>query len=417
MQNKTSNSRIADYKMDSKDTPDPSNPKTADLSALKINRQREEKIKRRRWPKVIPWILIPAILVIGYFILMNQLKQGKTVDSTTVRLVKGASAKATLSASGYIVAQRSSAVASKATGRVVYLAVGEGDVVTKGQLIARIESEDVEAALLLSEANLKYSIADSIDAASQYNRNLKLREAGTITEEALETYETMLMRAIATVEARRASVKSAQISIDNTYITAPFDGTVITKIAEIGDIVAPFASSASSAGAVVVLADMSSLEVEADVAESNIQKVKVNQPCEISLDAYPEVRYTGHVQNIIPTANRASATIMTRIVFDKLDSLLIPEMSARVYFMDPENQDLSVEEPSYIGVSQNAIVSEDDNSYVFLIEDEIVEKRKIEIGKTIGKTVEVLDGLEPGDEVVLTPSSSIKDGDKVKISE
>ena len=113
MENKTSNSRIADYKMDSKDTQENSNPKTADLSALKINRQREEKIKRRRWPKVIPWILIPAILVVGYFILMNKLKAGATVDTTKVRLIKGASAQATLSASGYVVAQRSSAVASK----------------------------------------------------------------------------------------------------------------------------------------------------------------------------------------------------------------------------------------------------------------------------------------------------------------
>ena len=300
---------------------------------------------------------------------------------------------------------------------MVYLAVGEGDKVIKGQLIARIESDDVEASLQLAEANLKYAIADSIDAATQYNRNLRLREAGTITEETLETYETMVLRAIATVEARRASLKTAQINIDNTNITAPFDGTVITKIAEIGDIVAPFASSASSAGAVVVLADMSSLEVEADVSESNIQKVKIDQPCEIVLDAYPDVRYTGRVQNIIPTANRASATIMTRISFDKLDSLLIPEMSARVYFMDPENKEITVEEPSFIGVSQNAVLTEDDHSYVFVVDGEYVKKHKIETGKSVGNTVEVLDGLEPGDEVVLTPPSTLHDGDKIKVNE
>ena len=417
MQNKTSNSRIADHIMESKDSRENSNPKTADLSALKINRQQEERIKRRKWPKYIPWILIPAILVVGYFILLNKLKTGATVDTTKVRLVKGASAQATLSASGYVVAQRSSAIASKATGRVVYLAVGEGDEVKEGQLIARIESDDVRANLQMSQANLKYAVADSIDAASQYNRNLKLREAGTITEEVMETYETMLLKAIATVEARRASLRTAQIDVDNTNITAPFDGTVITKIAEIGDIVAPFASSASSAGAVVVLADMSSLEVEADVSESNIQKVKIDQPCEIVLDAYPDVRYTGKVQNIIPTANRASATIMTRIAFDKLDSLLIPEMSARVYFMDPENREITVDEPSYTGVSQNAVVKQDDNSYVFLVNGEYVEKRKIETGKTVGNTIEILSGLEAGDEVVLTPPSTLKDGDKIKVNE
>jgi len=226
-----------------------------------------------------------------------------------------------------------------------------------------------------------------------------------------------LNKAIATVSARQAQVLSAQINVDNTNITAPFTGKVITKIAEIGDIVAPMASSASSRGAVVVLADMGSLEVEADVSEANIQKVKINQPCEITLDAYSEVRYSGFVKNIVPTARRASATIMTRIAFNELDSLIYPEMSARVYFMSPDEQPIEAEEPSFIGVSKTAVLEEDDQNYVFLIKGDFVERRDVKIGKTVNRTVEILEGIEDGDEVVLTPPGSLKDGDKIRISD
>ncbi len=417
MSRETTHSRIKDYRMDEKENNRSSNPETADLSALKINRLKEEKIKRRRWPKFIPWILIVAMLVVGYFIVLDRIKQGKPVDTTTVRLVKGASAQATLSASGYVVAQRQSAVASKGTGRLEYLAVEEGDRVESGDVIARIENDDVRANLDLARANLQYAIADSAEAAAKYELNLKLFEAGSITEEALLTYKARKDMAAATVAARRAQVRSAEINLENTFITAPFTGKVITKMAEIGDIVAPMASSASSRGAVVVLADMSSLEVEADVSEANIQKVNVGQPCEIVLDAYPEVRYRGSVKNIVPTADRASATIMTRIAFNQLDSLIYPEMSARIYFMSPDEEPLEVEEPSFIGVSQNAIVEEDGEEYVFLIKGNIVEKTSVKTGKSVGRTVEVLEGLQEGDEVVLTPPSGLEDGDKIEIGE
>jgi len=153
-------SRLKEKMMDSNENNDSTNPKTADLSALRINRTREEKIKRRRWPKFIPWILIVAVLVVAYFVVKDRLAQGISVNTTSVRVIKGVSAKATLSASGYVVAQRQSAVASKGTGRLVYLAVEEGDEVMEGQLIARIESEDVRAGLALAVANLDYAIAD-----------------------------------------------------------------------------------------------------------------------------------------------------------------------------------------------------------------------------------------------------------------
>jgi RND family efflux transporter MFP subunit len=289
--------------------------------------------------------------------------------------------------------------------------------VTEGDIIARVESDDVRATLALARANLDIALADSIDAASSFRRNQQMYRNNIIDEAEFESIQAMYNKASATVQARRASVLSAEISVDNTIIRAPFDGTVINKLAEIGDIVAPMASSASAAGAVVKLADMSSLEVEADVSEANIQKVTVGQPCEIVLDAYPEIQYRGSVKNIVPTANRASATIMTRIAFGKLDSLIYPEMSARVYFMSPDQEPLEVEEPAYLGVSQNAVLEDDQGQYVFLIKGDVVEKTYIETGKTVGRTVEILDGIEEGDEVVLTPPSSLKSGDKIELGE
>ena len=414
MKHEISNSSTNRLKMDSEEK---HNPRTADLSALKIDRQREERIKTRKWTKAIPWILVIAVLVVGYFIALDRLKQGKSVDTTKVRLIKGASAQATLSASGYVVAQRQSNVASKATGRLVFLSVGEGDKVLEGDIIARVESDDVRASLALAEANLDIALADSVDAASNFRRNQQLYNNNLIDEAEFESYQAMYAKANATVQARRASVRSAEISVDNTIIRAPFNGTVINKLAEIGDIVAPMASSASAAGAVVALADMASLEVEADVSEANIQKVSVAQPCEIVLDAYPEVRYTGYVKNIVPTANRASATIMSRIAFNRLDSLIYPEMSARVYFMNPDEKPVEVEEPSYLGLSLNAVMEDDRGSYVFYVEGNTARKKYIETGKTIGRTIEILGGLEDGDEVVLTPPSSLEDGDKIELGE
>ena len=174
-----------------------------------------------------------------------------------------------------------------------------------GQVIARLENSDIAADLDRFKADLLQARAESTEASLIYGRQKKMLTSGGISQAEFEASEARHQRAVAGVASARAAVKSAEVAFENTIIRAPFDGTVLTKSAEVGEMVAPFASSASSRGAVVTMADMNSLEVEADVAEANIDRVRVGLPCEITLDAYPDTRYPGKVVKIVPTADRS----------------------------------------------------------------------------------------------------------------
>jgi RND family efflux transporter MFP subunit len=191
---------------------------------------------------------------------------------------------------------------------------------------------------------------------------------------------------------------------------------VLTKYADVGEIVAPFGSSGNTRGAVVDLADMRSLEVEADVSESNIERVTVGQPCEIILDAYPEVRYKGAVKKIVPTADRTRATVMTKVIFDQLDERVLPEMSARVNFFDRD----TVSQAANIitaSIPNTALVSRGDSKIVFTILDNKAQENEVFTGKKLGSLTEITRGLRPGDKVIVSPPSNLKTGDRVKIVE
>ena len=253
-----------------------------DLSSLRIDKS--QRISDRPRSKVWRYLLIVvlAIIVVGaYFWFKNDITPATKVKTATVRVIGGSEAEAALVATGYVVAQRKAEVASKATGRLEYLGFEEGDIVKSGEVIARIDNEDIKAALDLAKANLLYAEADSLNAGRQYRRQTTLFESGSIRETELESAETAYKLSLASIAAAAASVKAAEVNLENTYIRAPFDGTVLTKNADVGEVVAPFASSASSKGSVVTLADMGSLEVEAAVSEANIQKVSTGQRCEI----------------------------------------------------------------------------------------------------------------------------------------
>lgn len=251
-----------------------------------------------------------------------------------------------LNATGYVIAQRQAAVSSKATGRLKELRVVEGDEVRQGDVLAVLENSDLEAQVAEAEANLtqlrsNFSVvqAELKDAERDAVRARSLRKQNLNAPVELERAETALIRAQAKFNAQEASVSAgeakvaqAKIAFGYTFILAPFDGTVLTKTADIGEIVAPFGSSSNARAAVVTIADMSSLQVEADVAESQYSNIFVGQECEVVLESIPDKTYRATVSKIIPTVDRAKATVLTKIRFDSLDSRVIPEMSARVAF-------------------------------------------------------------------------------------
>ncbi|MCI0596955.1 MAG: efflux RND transporter periplasmic adaptor subunit [candidate division Zixibacteria bacterium] len=387
-----------------------------DLSSLRIDRESEYKPPRKWWKWVLAASVIP-LLLLGYFLLMRSVAPGLTVQIGSATTITGSQAQALLTASGYVVAQRRAAVASKATGRLAYLGVVEGDRVKAGQVIARLENEDFEAEVDRAKAILMQARAESTEATRFYERQKKLLSSGGISQLEFEGAEARHQRALAGVASARAAVRSAEVALENTLIRAPFNGTVLTKSAEVGEMVAPLASTGSSRGAVVTLADMNSLEVEADVAEANIDRVRTGLPCEITLDAYPDTRYPGKVVKIVPTADRSRATVLVKVAFVSRDRRVLPEMSAKVNFL-PEDTKLSGENVApVVAVPNSAVTLRNGVKMVFLVEGTTVRSAPVTTGRILGDLTEVKEGVTSGDRVVLTPPGSLTTGMKIKTSE
>lgn len=388
----------------------------ADLNALRINRDIAEAPQgKKSTVKIVSIVLLVLAAILTFVLVSGTLAPTKEVEVSTVTLTFPSQANAVLTASGYVVAQQKASVASKGTGRLEYLGVEEGDKVKKGQIIARLEDEDVLAALEGSRADVELANADLEDAHQSLDRQQTLFKSGLTSKAELDGAQARLNRVKASIRSAGAAVRSAEVALENTRIRAPFDGTVLTKDADVGEVVAPFASSASSRGAVVTLADMSSLEVEADVSESNITRVATGQPCEITLDAYPDKRYPGYVHKIVPTADRAKATVLTKVRFRDRDERVLPEMSAKVIFLSKELEASAQSAPPKLTIPGNAVINRDGTTMVFLVKDEQVELVRVTTGERIGGRIEVKQGLQQGDRVVVKPDPELSSGAKIKI--
>ena len=251
-----------------------------------------------------------------------------------------------LNATGYVVAQRKAAVASKAMGRLKELNVREGDLVQKDQVLGVLENEDLMALVKQEQANLDalnsriaFAEAELEEARLDRDRTLRLRRQNAVSQSDLDKTQARFKKAVAELESTKsnsilanARLEKAKVDLTYTYILAPFDGTVLTKNADVGEIVAPYGTAADARAALVTIADMSSLQVEADVSEANLQKVFVGQKCEITMDSLPGRIYRGEVDKIVPTVDKAKATVLTKIKFLDKDDKVIPEMSAKISF-------------------------------------------------------------------------------------
>lgn len=400
------------------------------LASLKIRREPEQssaKSSSSRNKKIIYIIGAVVIIVVLIFLVKGLFSSVPKVETSVVTLVYPSQTNQVLVASGYVVAQRKAAVASKGTGRLEKLFVVEGDPVKKNDIIAQIESADIEAALSQAKANLEMgkallqqAKAELTDAANNYERAKNLIKEGSISQSEFDMAEARFRRGTAMVASAEASVRaygfgvrSAEVQLENMRIRAPFDGTVLTKNADVGEVVAPFGASLNARGAVVTIADMNSLEVEADVSESNIQKIKVDQPCEITLDAFPEKRYRGIVHKIVPTVDRAKATVMTKVQFIDRDNRVLPEMSAKVAFLTEAMTENDANQKMKLGLNPSAIISRNGIKYVFVVKDNILSLQQVTLGASIGSAIEVLSGLSAGEKVVIKPLESLSDGTKV----
>jgi HlyD family secretion protein len=395
--------------------------KNADLAALRINRSSEPASAasppRRRVPR---WLTIgvPAgviLALMGVFLITGgALRSAVSVHLTPATMVSPMRSGAVLIASGYVVAQRKAAVASKGTGRLVYLGVVEGDRVRAGQVIARIEDADVKAQLAQAEANLEVSRADLRDAENSLARERFLLDSGFTSRASFDAAQARYERVKAGIAVAQATVQAAQVALENTVIRAPFDGTVLTKNADVGEVVAPLAASAFSKSAVVTIADLASLEVEADVAESNLEAIGVGQQCEIVLDAFPDVRYPARVAKIVPTADRAKATVQVKVAFRSYDSRVLPEMSAKVHFL-PRPAKAGADTAPVLVVPSSAVAERNGQAVVYVVQNGRAVEVPVTVGRQVGTGVAIREGLAAGTQVIDSIGDRVRRGAKVKV--
>ncbi|MBC3906663.1 efflux RND transporter periplasmic adaptor subunit [Undibacterium umbellatum] len=401
----------------------PSSTPPSALKQLKIERGSSAPGKKIRWGRWITGFVILAG-AIGF-----ALKPGKIeVQVTSVITTYPSQQYAQLTASGYVVAQRRAAVASKATGRLIQLNVREGSQVKQGDLLAKLDASDILAAKAQAQAGIRQAEAsvaqanvELLNAESELKRSQGLRTQGFLSPQALDTATNRVNMAKAVIRSAQAAVgvaqaqfKVQQVSQDFTEIRAPFDGVVLVKNANVGDIITPFSNAAGSQGAVVTMADMTTLEVEADVSESNLAKAKIGSPVEITLDALPDSRFKGSIVGIVPTVDRAKATVMTKIRFEKLDPRILPEMSAKVTILSQTITD--ADQKPLLAVNPKAVVDHEGKKQVYRLKDDTVELIPVTLGRKIGDNVEVSSALKSGDRLVLSPSEKIKPGAQVVVA-
>jgi RND family efflux transporter MFP subunit len=397
---------------------DPMEAKNADLSALRINRSAEPSgaSARSRWPLTVALVAAGVVAVtVAVVVARRTFGAALEVRLAPATMMSPSQASAVLIASGYVVAQRKAAVASKGTGRLVYLGVVEGDRVKAGQVIARLEDSDVRAQLAQAEANLQLSKADLRNAEQSLARNRMLRDSAFVSQAGLDSAESHYLQVKSGIAVAQAAVEGAQVALENTVIRAPFDGTVLTKNADVGEVVAPLAASAFSKAAVVTIADLGSLQVEADVAESNLGGVSVGQPCEIVLDAYPDKRYPGYVAKIVPTADRAKATVQVKVAFRSYDSRVLPEMSAKAHFLPVRSQATAADTQPLLTVPQSAVVQRGGRTVAYTVDHGRAVEVPVTVGRRVGMSVAVLQGLAVGTLVIDSVGERVQPGVSVTV--
>jgi len=397
---------------------------SADLASLKI--QRGPGGPASPWPKRLLWIgLIGAAGWAGWTFGKPALEQRvfkPEVELTQIVVVSPAEAQAKVTSTGYVVPQRVTKVGAKTPGRIKTMKVAEGDVVVVGQVLAELEGADVRAQLamakarvLTARAQVQTAKAELADAQQKAKRERKLAQQGVgaaATAEDLEFRVTAVSKQVgaaeAGVRAADAEVENFEVMIGYLTITAPINGTVIAKPAQEGELVG------MQALALVEIADFSSLMVETDVPEGRLHMLGIGEPAEIVLDAFPAERHRGKIAMVSPRVNRAKATVTVKVAFVEATTNVLPDMAARVSFLEAELDPEARKEPARVIVPANAIAERDGNKVVFVLEDGLVHMRAVELGDAYGNGFELLQGPPAGAQVVREPAGELHDGQRVK---
>jgi HlyD family secretion protein len=392
-----------------------------ELASLRIDRDRPV---RSAWRKPLLFLLPGLLLIAGLYALRARAVWSgavvETVRASLVRPREGGAGAPLLTSSGYVVARRKAVVSAKIQGRLAELKVEEGSRVREGQLLARLESADYQAQVSRANAQLERARADLAENERQLRQAERLTRESIMARDQLEAVQSRVRIAEAGVSQARADLAYAQAALRDTRILAPFTGTVVKKMAEVGESVAPIppgVNLSTSSGAIVALADLETLEVEADVAESNVARLGPEQPAEVTVEAFPDRRYRAVLRQVIPTADRTKATVQVKVTILDKDQNLKPEMSAKVTFLDrpqPKVEGSAPEAPVVV-VPADAVVTREGKPVVFEIVEGKARQRAVATGPPRQGHVVVSQGLRGTETLVARPPEELRDGDAVKV--
>jgi len=384
-----------------------------DLSSLRIPRDEPASLPaggHRRG-----WLIATAVVVVLAAASFALRSRPPLVEVATVAVTGGAgTAGEGITANGYVVARTKASVAAKLAGQLEYLGVSEGSRLRRGEVLARIESGDQQAALAQAQAALAQAQANLDQGRRDLERAQRLAAEQVLSAADLENARTRVDVLDAQVGQARAQVQLAEVGLENTRVRAPFDGTVLRRDAEVGEIVAPASAGGSlTRTSIVTMADLATLEVEVDVNEAYIAQIRNRQAARITLDAYPDTSFAGRVRQVVPTADRQKATVLVKVSILDRDPRILPEMGAKVVFL--READPALVAPRRVLVPEAAIVRADGATRVWVIENERVAARPVTLGAARGADLEVRDGLTGGERVVLRPKLGLKPGARVRV--
>jgi RND family efflux transporter MFP subunit len=412
-----------------------------DLSKLRINRDLPPPTLRRALRRNLALGLAAVAIIAGVLVVFKG--GGATpIQVVTASPTSGAggsasSGSASVTANGYVVARTRASVAAKLAGRIADLRVSEGSHVNRGEVIARLENDDYQAQLAQAQAALTSARADLAEAragrdvaASEAERlrSMRAKNPGLVSTEEFDASMSRSTQAAARAQAAEARIASARAAsqfaranLENTVIRAPFTGTVLRKEAEIGEVVAPSVGGGLTRGAVVTMADLTTLEVEVDVNEAYIARITSAQPAKITLDAYPDTSFRGRVRQVVPTADRQRATVQVKVSIVDRDPRILPEMGARVDFLDTTraatgSAGAGAAAPRF-RLPSAAVRELNGQTVVWLVRDGRLESRAVEAGPVSGGFREIRSGLAGGELLLVGGVEAPKAGMRVKAAQ
>lgn len=378
----------------------------------------------------LPWVgglLIVIILLTGFLFFWLRRESAPAVRIVTVRESETNTRRTVLNASGYVTARRQATVSSKVTGKILEVLVEEGMNVKEGQVLARLDNSNVEANLQLAVAQLDASKASLEETRVRLNeaqleldRVARLAQTGVSSQSELDaaraevdSLKARLKQLETEIEVAERQVSVWKQQVEDTLVRAPFDGVVISKDAQPGEMISPVsAGSGFTRTGICTIVDMSSLEIEVDVNESYINRVETGQPVQATLDAYPDWKIPAKVIAIIPTADRQKATVKVRIGFDQLDPRILPDMGVKVAFRS-SGEEMQARQTAWV-IPKSAVIDDNGRDVVFVVQNGKVERRAIQIANQGETEVTVLSGLSAGERIVSEVPKDLKDGDRVK---